>query len=99
MLVSSMEKSKARTEKKGEKEEGIAALGKFVPSDNGASEVDTFGVSEEQQGDQTEECGKGTEGAWAGSDRTPHTQSLNVSGEVGELVESCEQEKPGLTVI
>lgn len=99
MLVSSMEKSKARKEKKGEEEEGIAALGKFVPSDNGVSEVDTFGVSEEQQGDQTEECRKRTERAWASSDRTPHTQSSNVSGEVGELVESYKQKKAGLTVI
>lgn len=56
-------------------------------------------MSEEQQGDQTAECAKRTEGARASSDRPPHTQSMKVSGEVGELVERCEQEKPGLTDI
>lgn len=42
-----MEENKARKENKGENEEGVAILGKFVPSDKGTSEVDTFGMSEE----------------------------------------------------
>lgn len=45
-----MEGNKARKENKGETEEGVAILGKFVPS-----EADTFAMSEEQQGDQSEE--------------------------------------------
>lgn len=37
-----MEGNKARKENKGETEEGVAILGKFVPS-----EADTFAMSEE----------------------------------------------------
>lgn len=37
-----MEGNKARNKNKGENEEGVAILGKFVPS-----EADTFGMSEE----------------------------------------------------
>lgn len=52
MILSSLEKNKAKEESEGRREEGVAILDRFVPSDGDWRGGHMFGVFEEKQGDR-----------------------------------------------